>query len=202
MIDVRRIPIIGNDIYQAGQVIDIVSQPCTPSPSILVNAFFANIPMLLWSLVKPSPEDYLTERLGRHHKRRRKNRITIKDFDVGPPPGKRGAAWVEFSAIKFIERIGWYLLVADATTDFAINWTSMAYRYSGCQDPLSGYASLRRITTQNIFNTSSDLHYRGRTYFGVERTSFAIGPDGRIEHVLPRVKPTEHLGQLVEVLAG
>jgi peroxiredoxin len=36
---------------------------------------------------------------------------------------------------------------------------------------------------------------------GVERTSFVIGPDGRIEHILPRVKPMEHLGQLAEVLA-
>jgi peroxiredoxin Q/BCP len=41
----------------------------------------------------------------------------------------------------------------------------------------------------------------GRTYMGVERTSFVIGPDGRIEHILPRVKPMEHLGQLAEVLA-
>jgi peroxiredoxin Q/BCP len=54
----------------------------------------------------------------------------------------------------------------------------------------------------DAYGTWVEKTYRGRTYFGVERTSFVIGPDGRIEHVLPRVKPTEHLGQLVEVLAG
>ena len=51
------------------------------------------------------------------------------------------------------------------------------------------------------YGTWIEKAYRGRTYMGVERTSFVIGPDGRIEHVLPRVKPMEHLAQLVEVLA-
>jgi thioredoxin-dependent peroxiredoxin len=42
----------------------------------------------------------------------------------------------------------------------------------------------------------------GRTYMGTERTSFVIGPDGRIEHVLPQVKPAEHVDRLLEVLAA
>ena len=41
----------------------------------------------------------------------------------------------------------------------------------------------------------------GKTYMGVERSTFVIGPDGRIEHVLRKVKPAEHLGQLLEALA-
>jgi peroxiredoxin Q/BCP len=52
------------------------------------------------------------------------------------------------------------------------------------------------------YGTWVEKTYMGRRYHGVERTSFVIGPDGRIEHVLPRVKPAEHFGQLVEVLAG
>jgi thioredoxin-dependent peroxiredoxin len=40
----------------------------------------------------------------------------------------------------------------------------------------------------------------GRTYFGNERTTFVIGPDGRIEHALPKVKPEEHVAQLLAVL--
>ena len=54
----------------------------------------------------------------------------------------------------------------------------------------------------DAYGTWVEKTYMGRTYHGVERTSFVIGPDGRVEHVLPRVKPVEHLGQLVEVLAG
>ena len=42
----------------------------------------------------------------------------------------------------------------------------------------------------------------GRTYFGNERSTFVIGPDGRIEHVLAQVKPAEHVDQLVGALAA
>jgi thioredoxin-dependent peroxiredoxin len=44
--------------------------------------------------------------------------------------------------------------------------------------------------------------FMGREYMGNERTTFVIGPDGRIEHVLPQVKPEEHVDQLLEVLAA
>ncbi|HEX7195774.1 MAG TPA: thioredoxin-dependent thiol peroxidase [Candidatus Limnocylindria bacterium] len=42
--------------------------------------------------------------------------------------------------------------------------------------------------------------FAGRTYFGNERTTFIVGPDGRIETVLPQVKPDAHVGQLLEAL--
>jgi peroxiredoxin Q/BCP len=44
--------------------------------------------------------------------------------------------------------------------------------------------------------------FMGKTYMGVERTSFIVGPDGRIEHVLPRVKPDQHVDLLLEALAA
>jgi peroxiredoxin Q/BCP len=42
----------------------------------------------------------------------------------------------------------------------------------------------------------------GRTYFGTERTTFVIGADGRIEHVLPQVRPDAHVDQLLQALAA
>jgi peroxiredoxin Q/BCP len=54
----------------------------------------------------------------------------------------------------------------------------------------------------DAYGTWVEKVYMGRKYHGVERTSFVIGADGRVEHVLPRVKPMGHLEQLVEVLAG
>jgi peroxiredoxin Q/BCP len=42
----------------------------------------------------------------------------------------------------------------------------------------------------------------GRTYYGNERSTFVIGSDGRIEHVLAQVKPAEHVDQLIEALAA
>ena len=44
--------------------------------------------------------------------------------------------------------------------------------------------------------------FAGRQYMGVERSTFVIGADGRIEAVLPQVKPSEHVGQLLEALAA
>ena len=42
----------------------------------------------------------------------------------------------------------------------------------------------------------------GRKFMGNERTTFVIGPDGRIEHVLRQVKPAEHDAQVLAALAG
>ena len=42
----------------------------------------------------------------------------------------------------------------------------------------------------------------GRTYMGVERTTFVIDAEGVVEHVLPQVKPAAHVDQLLDVLGG
>jgi peroxiredoxin Q/BCP len=40
----------------------------------------------------------------------------------------------------------------------------------------------------------------GRKYWGNERTTFVIDEDGRITHVLERVKPAAHAGQVLSLL--
>lgn len=40
----------------------------------------------------------------------------------------------------------------------------------------------------------------GKTYMGTERTTFIIGPDGRIKAVLPKVKPDQHLEKVMEMI--
>ena len=40
----------------------------------------------------------------------------------------------------------------------------------------------------------------GKKTMGVERTSFVIDEQGRIAKVLPRVKPAEHVGQILELV--
>ena len=42
----------------------------------------------------------------------------------------------------------------------------------------------------------------GRTWMGIERSTFVVGPDGAIEHVLAQVKPAEHVDQLMDALAA
>lgn len=40
----------------------------------------------------------------------------------------------------------------------------------------------------------------GKTYFGTERTTFVIGPEGTISAVFPKISPAEHLPKLLAVL--
>jgi peroxiredoxin Q/BCP len=40
----------------------------------------------------------------------------------------------------------------------------------------------------------------GRKYWGNERTTFVIDEGGRIAHVLPKVKPAEHAGQVLGLI--
>ena len=42
----------------------------------------------------------------------------------------------------------------------------------------------------------------GRKYMGFERSTFVIGPDGRIEHVFRKVKPAEHDDLVLGTLSG
>ncbi len=41
----------------------------------------------------------------------------------------------------------------------------------------------------------------GKKYFGVERSTFIIGPDGTLTHVLRKVKPAEHADEILKILA-
>ena len=40
----------------------------------------------------------------------------------------------------------------------------------------------------------------GKKYFGVERSTFVIGPDGKIKAIFRKVKPEEHAAQVLAVL--
>lgn len=40
----------------------------------------------------------------------------------------------------------------------------------------------------------------GKTYYGTERSTFIIDPEGKIKAILPKVKPDEHLSQVMELL--
>ena len=52
------------------------------------------------------------------------------------------------------------------------------------------------------FGVWIEKSFAGRTYHGNERTTFVVGPEGRIEHVLALVKASEHVGKLMDALAA
>ena len=42
----------------------------------------------------------------------------------------------------------------------------------------------------------------GKTYMGMERSTFVIGPGGKIDHVFRKVKPAEHDDLVLRALSG
>ena len=42
----------------------------------------------------------------------------------------------------------------------------------------------------------------GREYYGIFRTTFIIGPNGRVKYVFKRVKPSEHSEEVLQVVKG
>ncbi len=42
----------------------------------------------------------------------------------------------------------------------------------------------------------------GRKYLGINRTTFLIGPDGKIARVFQKVKPKGHAGEVLEAVRG
>ena len=47
-----------------------------------------------------------------------------------------------------------------------------------------------------------EKHYMGRTYMGVERSTFLIGPDGTVEREWRNVKAPGHAAEVFEAVAG
>jgi len=50
------------------------------------------------------------------------------------------------------------------------------------------------------YDVWGERKYMGRTYMGVERSTFLIDRDGRISKVMRRVKPDTHVEQVLEAL--
>jgi peroxiredoxin Q/BCP len=63
--------------------------------------------------------------------------------------------------------------------------------------PLLSDAEKAIVTAYHVWVEKSMY---GKTYMGTERTTFVIGPDQKIKGILKKVKPDEHLAQLLEVL--
>jgi peroxiredoxin Q/BCP len=47
-----------------------------------------------------------------------------------------------------------------------------------------------------------EKRYMGRTYMGINRTTFVISPEGTVAKVMPNVKPDSHAGDVLSALAA
>jgi peroxiredoxin Q/BCP len=57
-------------------------------------------------------------------------------------------------------------------------------------------------TVAEAYGTWGEKTYMGRTYMGVERSTFVIGEDGNVKKVLRKVKPDTHADDVLAVLAS
>lgn len=140
----RKIPIIGEDIYKIGQIYDIINTPCSIDPWLWVYGFWHEVPMIFAMLFLPDPIDTVQDRFGRPHHRKRKYRGKAQSYrpaDINPGKGLGWAAW---KMTEWVDRVGWYLLVADVSINFAFNWTSTVYKWAGCPLPGTAYAAQSR----------------------------------------------------------
>lgn len=138
------IPIIGPWIGRIGQVRATMATPCTIEPEVWVLAGFHGVPRLLWSLFKPDAWDLTTERFQRGHKKKRRRRFRFGGMieDVDFRGRGKGLQWAVFRLGSLAERVGWWFLIVDASTELAVHWTSTAYIWSGCPVPMGSSAKL------------------------------------------------------------
>lgn len=54
--------------------------------------------------------------------------------------------------------------------------------------------------TAEAYGVWKEKSMYGRKYMGIERTTFLIGPDGRIRRVFSKVKPAGHAAEVLETL--
>ena len=51
-----------------------------------------------------------------------------------------------------------------------------------------------------VFGVMKEKNMYGRKVWGIARTTFVIGPDGRIQHIFEKVKPDGHAEEVLAYL--
>lgn len=117
--------------YKVGAIKRMATQSCNPSASLAVLAMWSAAPTLVWSLFGPDCVDLVADRAGGGHRRRRA--INFRQAGIIPGEGQgSGFGWALFKLGSLGQRAGWYFSILDATTDFVVNWMSLAMIYDGC----------------------------------------------------------------------
>lgn len=192
------IPLIGPWTARLGKVNRILGYPCHPTPEIWIEAFaHASIHGVL-SVISPTCVDYLVSRFarprpgGRHGKPGgripRKPRIHMDIYKMLPLQQFTLDGVLGHYALRTVElarAFGWYVALADATTDGLLNWTSLAYQWSGCDQPGSIGAQAHAVPGSVLLFQGAWLPVNN--WIWDQHVGVATGPGG---FVTPRGKST------------
>lgn len=178
IVNVRELPLIGDWVGKIGKIQDIMALPCGPSVDIWVSAAWVAAPKLIWTFVAPDCLDSAVARgvppLGkdggaqrRAHGRRRLGRI--RQGRVADPTTWAGKASNEiplpkgavstalFKIFGISQQAAFYFIIADATAEFLIDWTSLAMQAQGCETGESK-AAKAEITPGDLHGDTGDWH--------------------------------------------
>ena len=91
---------------------------------------------------------------------------------------------------------------AAGTTVIGVSKDSVKAHDKFCKKHGLGIALVSDETghTCEDYGTWVEKSMYGKTYMGTERTTFIIAPDGKVRAVFPKVKPDEHLDQVMAVI--
>ncbi len=87
-------------------------------------------------------------------------------------------------------------VVLGVSTDSAKSHTGFRQKY---RLPFTLLAAEDRRIVQ-AYGVWGEKSFLGRKYMGTYRVTFLIGPDGRIRHIWPKVKPEEHAQEVLAAL--
>ena len=99
-------------------------------------------------------------------------------------------------AYKLIQKTGAVVLGISADTSGAQKKFSDKYSF-----PFTLLADPDKKIAEK-FGVLKEKNMYGRKVMGVARTTFVIGPDGKIKHIFDKVKPEGHAEEVLEYLKG
>jgi peroxiredoxin Q/BCP len=121
-------------------------------------------------------------------------RVVIFFFPKSDTPGcTKEACEFRDASQKFskldVEIVGISPDKSEAQRKFAVKY---GFEYAFLPDPDHAIAE--------AYGVWKEKSMYGKKYMGIERTTFIVGADGKIEKIFPKVKPEGHAAQVLEAL--
>jgi len=88
------------------------------------------------------------------------------------------------------------VIVLGVSTDTAKSHGKFAAKFN-LPFPLLADEDKRIVQAYGVWG---EKKFMGRKYMGTHRVTFLIGPDGRIQKIWPKVKPEEHVAEVLAVV--